>query len=358
MNSNSTSASSGEAPTLERIGEQPKQSAASGEKSVVEVRGSYCLITPCRDEAQYARRTLDSIARQTHKPALWVIVDDGSTDATPQILAEYAERLPYLRVVRRTDRGVRSVGPGVMQAFYAGVDAISPEEWESFEFICKLDLDLDIPAGYFEEIIRRMDADPRIATCSGSPYFPGADGTLVSEECGEETSVGMIKFYRRSAWEQIGGFIRELTWDAIDCHICRYHGWRACSWDEPAIRFEHLRPMGSSHKSWWTGRVRHGTGQWYMGTRPLYMLASGFYRMTRPPYVAGGAGMLVGYFKSMLTGHPRFHDADLRRFLRKYQLACLMMGKKRATAQLDEQQYDVWLRQRDSKPLPFRRQQQ
>ena len=72
----------------------------------------YLLISPCRDEAQYLRRTLDSVAAQSVRPALWVVVDDGSTDGTPAILGEYACRLRYLRVVRRTDRGRREVGPG------------------------------------------------------------------------------------------------------------------------------------------------------------------------------------------------------------------------------------------------------
>lgn len=306
--------------------------------------GSYCLITPCRDEAQYARRTLEAVKNQTRPPALWVIVDDGSTDATPQIIAEYAAQLPYIRVVRSNDRGYRHVGAGVMQAFYAGVDAISRDEWESFEFICKLDLDLDFPPGYFEEIIRRMVAEPRMGTGSGTPYFTGPDGRLVSEMCGRENSVGMIKFYRRSAWEQIGGFIRELTWDAIDCHICRLHGWYARSWDDAEIRIHHLRPMGSSQKSWWTGRIRHGTGQWYMGTTPLFMLASGVFRMSRPPFVIGGVGMMWGYFRAMVTRVPRFPDPEVRRFVRRYQYACLVMGKERATAWLDKRQHDVWVR--------------
>jgi len=75
----------------------------------------YPLISPCR-EAQYLRRTLDSVAAQSVPPALWVVVDDGSTDETPAILEEYARRLPYLRVIRRTDRGGRQVGPGVIEA--------------------------------------------------------------------------------------------------------------------------------------------------------------------------------------------------------------------------------------------------
>jgi glycosyltransferase involved in cell wall biosynthesis len=78
----------------------------------------YCLITPCRNEAQYIRSTLETTCSQTVLPSLWVIVDDGSTDATPQILAEYAARFPFIKVVRRRDPGVRAVGPGVIEAFY------------------------------------------------------------------------------------------------------------------------------------------------------------------------------------------------------------------------------------------------
>jgi glycosyltransferase involved in cell wall biosynthesis len=105
------------------------------------------------------RRTLDSVAAQTVKPALWVVVDDGSTDETPSILAEYGTRLPYIRVVRRTDRGDRSVGPGVIEAFYDGLKTVD------------LDLDLDLPPRYFELLISRMEANPRIGTVSGKPYY-------------------------------------------------------------------------------------------------------------------------------------------------------------------------------------------
>ena len=94
----------------------------------------YPLISPCR-EAQYLRRTLDSVAAQSVPPALWVVVDDGSTDETPAILEEYARRLPYLRVIRRTDRGGRQVAPGVIEAFYAGLEKVCLED---FDYLCKL----------------------------------------------------------------------------------------------------------------------------------------------------------------------------------------------------------------------------
>ena len=118
---------------------------------------SYCLITPCRDEAQYARRTLDAVLRQTVQPALWVIIDDGSSDQTPQILAEYAAKTPWIRIVKRADRGDRKLGGGVIDAFYAGYDTINPQD---FDYVCKFDLDLDLPARYFETLMEKMEADP------------------------------------------------------------------------------------------------------------------------------------------------------------------------------------------------------
>ncbi len=79
--------------------------------------GSYALITPCRDEAKYARRVLDSIAAHTVPPAVWVIVDDGSTDETPQILAEYSKRYEFIQVVHLKDHGERNVGTWERCAF-------------------------------------------------------------------------------------------------------------------------------------------------------------------------------------------------------------------------------------------------
>jgi glycosyltransferase involved in cell wall biosynthesis len=300
----------------------------------------YVLISPCRDEAGYMTRTLDSVSQQSVPPALWVVVDDGSTDDTPAILAEYAARLPYLRVVRRKNRGGRSVGPGVIEAFYEGLATVCLDD---FDYLCKLDLDLELPPRYFERLIERMESNPRIGTTSGKPYFVDrATGDLVSELCGDEMSVGMTKFYRTACFQEIGGFVRQVMWDGIDCHRCRMLGWIAESRDGEDLRFLHLRPMGSSQKSIWTGRVRWGFGQYFMGTAPWYLLASAVYRMPRHPFLVGGIAMIWGYLKSAAKGTDRYDDLEFRRFLRAYQIQCLVHGKSNATRALNERQASVW----------------
>jgi glycosyltransferase involved in cell wall biosynthesis len=260
----------------------------------------------------------------------WVIVDDGSTDDTPRILGEYARQHPWIEVVTRKDRGRRAVGPGVIEAFYAGYETIDPED---YDYLCKLDLDLRLPPRYFELLMQRMEANPRIGTCSGKAYIENG-GALVSERHGDETSLGMTKFYRVACFLDIGGFVREVMWDGIACHRCRMKGWIACSWDEPELRFVHLRPMGSSQQSIYAGRMRHGFGQYFMGTGLVFMAASALNRMTEKPYVLGSLAMLWGWIKSALQGKPRYDDPEFRRFLRGYQRRALVVGKKRAIEEI------------------------
>lgn len=288
----------------------------------------YLLISPCRNESSYMRQTLDSVVAQTLRPTKWIIVDDGSTDSTPQILAEYAALYDWITIITRPDRGRRAVGPGVIEAFYAGYESIDPGD---YEYLCKLDLDLKLPPRYFEALIERMEARPRIGTCSGKAYVE-VGGELVNEGHGDDTSLGMTKFYRVACFKDIGGFVRQVMWDGIDCHRCRMKGWIACSWDDPELRFVHLRPMGSSQQSIYTGRMRHGFGQYYMGTGLLYMLASAFYRLKDRPYVLGSLAIVWGWLRSALKGEPRYEDPEFRRFLHRYQRLALLFGKRRALA--------------------------
>lgn len=295
----------------------------------------YVLISPCRNEADYMRQTLDTVIAQSVRPTKWVIVDDGSTDATPHILADYQKQYDWIEVVTRVDRGHRAVGPGVIDAFYAGYEAINPDD---YNYLCKLDLDLRLPLRYFELLIERMEANQKIATCSGKAYIENKDGLLESERHGDETSLGMTKFYRVSCFREIGGFVREVMWDGIDCHRCRMMGWIACSWDESELRFIHLRPMGSSQQNIYVGRMRHGYGQYFMGTGFLYLLASAINRLNEKPYVLGSLAVLFGWLKSAIQRKPRYNDPEFRRFLRSYQWRALFVGKNKAIEEIYQKQ--------------------
>jgi glycosyltransferase involved in cell wall biosynthesis len=300
----------------------------------------YVLISPARNEAAFAQLTIDCVVNQTVRPALWVIVDDGSDDATPTIVDQAAKQHDFIKVIHRPDRGRRSIGPGVIDAFAAGLEQV---DLSQFDYLCKCDLDLILPHDYFEQLIERMEANPRLGTCSGKAYYRDEHGRMISEGIGDDVSVGASKFYRVECFKQIGGFVHEVMWDGIDCHRCRMLGWVACSWDDKSLRFTHLRPMGSSERGIMTGRKRHGYGQYYMGTSLWYMTASAMYRsFTSRPWITGGLAMWWGFVASMLKRKPRYEDKAFRRFLRRYQLQCLLHGKGKAMRCVERKQAAQW----------------
>jgi len=194
-----------------------------------------------------------------------------------------------------------------------------------------------------------MEANPRLGCLSGKAYFPGPSNPegvfgkeLIREAIGDEVSVGASKFYRAACFKQIGGFVRQVMWDGIDCHSARMLGWQVGSTDDPELRFIHLRPMGSSHGNIWTGRKRHGFGQYFMGTGLLFMAASAINRIPRYPPVLGALAMFWGYVESMLKRVPRYGDAEFRRFLRRYQLESLILGKSRAAKRAEARSVRSW----------------
>lgn len=287
----------------------------------------YVVITPCRNEEAHIEATIRTVTGQTVPPARWIIVDDGSTDRTPQILEQAAQTHDFIRVVTRKDRGARAVGPGVIEAFYSGLEAL---DLDDYTYISKLDGDLEIPPRYFERVMEEMEREPRLGNMSGKVYLRLEDGSLVPERMGDENAIGAAKFYRRTCFEEIGGFVRNVGWDGIDGHMCRLLGWTARSTDTEELRIIHRRLMGSSQNSIWEGRKRWGRLKWYQGSAPWYIGAVFAYRLVERPYVVGSVGILLGYLESLAKNDPRYDYPGFRDALRRFEWLSLVKGKKAA----------------------------
>lgn len=284
-------------------------------------RRDYAVISPVRDEEEYLQCTIDSMISQTVPPSKWMIVDDGSTDDTYRIASRAAREHDWIRVHRRPDRGERKVGSGVVEAFYDGLSLV---EIDDYEYVCKLDGDLEFGPTYFERLIEKFQEDERLGTASGKSWIR-VGNRLVPERTGDDFSQGQCKLYRIACFREIGGFVREVMWDGIDCHRCRMHGWKARSFTDKELRFIHLRPMGSSFKSIVHGRLRWGRGQYFMGTHPLYAMAIMVYRLFERPFVVGGLCILAGYVGAALRRVKRYDDVEFRRHLHRWQLAKLRL---------------------------------
>ncbi len=286
------------------------------------VDSKYVVIMPSRDEARFIAGALQSLVNQTIPPILCVVVDDGSTDQTADIAEEFSRRHAWIRVVRRPDRGGRAVGGGVVEAFYAGYGRL---EIDDYQFICKMDADVTLGPRYFETAMRRMAEDERLGGVSGKVFNPVGNGEK-EERIIDEMVSGALNFWRRACWEQVGGYVREVMWDGIIVHRARMFGWKTRSYRDEDLRIVHHRLMGSSHKSVLHGRLRWGRGQWFMGTHPVYILASGVFRFRERPYVIGGLLIIAGYYAAALTGAKRYDDLAFRSHLRSWQLKRLGLG--------------------------------
>lgn len=273
------------------------------------------IVSPVRNEAKLIRLTLDSMIAQLRRPIEWLIVDDGSGDETPQIVEQYSARHPWIRLVRRQDRGFRQLGGGVIAAFDYGRERLQSD----YRYVAKLDGDMSFGPDYLRVMIEALEAEPKLAAVSGKVFRPEGEG-YVEEYIIDEMVAGQFKLYKREAFEQIGGFTQTILWDGIDIHRCRMHGWTTRSFHHPQARLIHHRLMGSSDKNVYKGRVRLGKGIWFMGYHPLYATASGLFRMHERPRIIGGLIIIGAYFWAALKREPRFDDPAFREALQAWQV--------------------------------------
>ncbi len=273
---------------------------------------SYVIVTPVRDEARYIASTLESVKAQTHRPLHWIIVDDGSTDRTPDILRAHTQDLPWITVVS-TGSAQRQLGSAEVLAFQHGMAALDPAL--DPEFIVKLDGDLRLPPDYFERLLQRMVADPDWGIASGvycerKPDQPGWTPIPMPAY----HAAGASKVMRRRCYEQIGGLVARKGWDTVDEIRAGLLGWRTGHFDD--IRFQHLKPEGMAMGTLRT-HVFHGEIYYQTGGGIVFLLAKVAHRMVAGhPLILGGLAMLRGYIVPLLLRRPRLVTREEARFYR------------------------------------------
>ena len=276
----------------------------------------YVLVTPVRDEEAYIALTIESVARQTVLPKEWVIVNDGSTDKTGQVIDEYARQYPWIRTVHRQDRGYRKWGAGIIEAFYDGFHALSCSDWD---FLCKLDGDLSFEPDYFEGMWKKFSANPRLGIAGGYLYHV-ENGRKTIEGHPVFHVRGGAKIYRRQCWDALGGLWVGPGSDTADEVKANMLGWSSQSF--PDLEIRHHRWTGASWGRW-GGEVKNGKTDYVSGYHPLFILAKAGARLFQRPFFLGSIALVYGYIQAHLQRIPRVDDPALIRYLRRQQIAKL-----------------------------------
>jgi poly-beta-1,6-N-acetyl-D-glucosamine synthase len=278
----------------------------------------YVLITPAHNEERFIEKTIESMIHQTYLPAKWVIVDDGSTDKTPDIVSRYLAQYPWIELVQMPQRQDRSFAAKV-QAFNAGYGRVDGLQ---YEIIGNLDADLSFDSDYFEFILSKFSEDDHLGVAGTVYEANGYSSERYSFE-GRNHVAGGCQLFRKQCFDRIGGFIPHRAggedWMAVT--TARMMGWKTESFREKS--FFHCRHSGTAERSLLSAFFSDGERDYYLGGHPVWELFRVAYRAAKHPYILGGLALGLGYCWALLRRTPRPVSRELMAFHRKEQMVKL-----------------------------------
>ena len=283
-----------------------------------QTHGRYVLITPARNEAGFIELTIQSVLKQTARPLRWVIVSDGSTDGTDDIVRKHAARHDWIELLRMPDRKERHFG-GKVLCFNAGYSSLVTRHPSlCFDIIGNLDADISFEADLFAFLLSKFTEHPKLGV-AGVPFTEGS-GTYDFRFSSIEHVSGQCQLFRRECFEAIGGYI-PLKLGGIDVVAvlsARMKGWQTRTFTEKF--YVHHRLMGTAKHGNTKANFMLGEKDYSIGRHPLWQVCRAFYQTSRPPVILGGALLLTGYFWAMLSRVERPLPEDLVRFQRREQM--------------------------------------
>jgi glycosyltransferase involved in cell wall biosynthesis len=279
---------------------------------------AYVLVTPARNEAAFIEKTIESVIHQTVLPLKWVIVDDGSTDKTPELVSGYLAQFPWMELLQMPPRRTRTFAAKV-RAFNAGYERVKDVP---YEVLGNLDADISFESDHIEFLLKKFSGDPQL----------GVAGTIFREEGyssekdsfeGHNHVAGGCQLFRRRCFEEIGGFMPNeaggVDWIAVT--TARMKGWKTKSFREKC--FLHDRHLGVAERNRLAAIFSYGKKDYYLGGHPIWELFRVAYRVAKQPVIIGGLVLGLGYCCALIRRTPRSVSRDLIAFHRQEQLGKL-----------------------------------
>lgn len=279
----------------------------------------YVLITPARNEQAFIQRTIESMIRQTVLPLKWVIVNDGSTDATGEIVKRYLNEHPWIELVENPLRQDRNFAKKVA-SFNAGFARVAGLP---YEIVGNVDADISFDADHFEFLLGRFESDQSLGV-AGTIFREEGGYSSASDSFEGQTHVsGQCQLFRRQCFSEIGGYVPHraggIDWIAVV--TARMRGWKTQSFRERS--FFHHRHLGTAERGRVASSFSYGEKDYYMGGHPLWEIFRVAYRMTKKPYLVSGCALGVGYVWAWFVRTPRAVSEEFVRFHQAEQITKL-----------------------------------
>src|ERR1700689_5037431 len=275
----------------------------------------YVLVTPARNEEAFIAKTIESVIRQTVLPIKWVIVNDGSTDATGSIAEKYAASHNWIEVVNRPVRKERNFAAKV-HAFDAGQEKLKNVQ---YEIIGNLDSDVALDEDHFEFLLNKFKDDSGLGVAGTIFREEGGYSSETSSFEGQNHVSGQCQVFRRKCFEDIGGYYanKEGGIDWIAVTTARMMGWKTRSYREKS--FFHFRHLGTAERGVLASSFSYGEKDYYLGGHPIWELFRVAYKLTKQPLIIGGTALGAGYCWAFIRRTRRPVSRELMAFHRKEQ---------------------------------------
>lgn len=275
----------------------------------------YVLITPARNEQEFIEGAIHSVISQSVRPLQWVIVSDGSTDRTDEIVMAYAEEFSWIALVRMPEHEDRQFAAKV-HAFNAGLQHLDALD---YEIIGNLDADITFESDYMEFLLSKFAEDLKLGV-AGTPFVEDSSGHYDYRFTNIEHVSGACQLFRRKCFEEIGGYtpIKGGGIDWVAVTTARIKGWKTRTFTERVCY--HHRKMGTGKGNILAARYRLGKEDYYLGSHPLWEIFRAIYQMKFRPFVIGGLSILLGYTIASVQGVKRPVPPELVVFYRREQM--------------------------------------
>lgn len=280
----------------------------------------YYVITPAKNEEKFITFTLDSMVNQLLKPVKWIIVDDGSTDKTKEIVERYQKDHKWIEIVTIENKGEqKTYGSKVIRAFNAGYKLVKNEP---YDFIVKLDADLSFPPNYFSDIAEAFEKNPRLGICGG--FIVEKESDFVTKSSRYPRVQGAVKAVRGQCFKEIDGFMEANGWDGLDLLKAMYLKWEI---GNVPIKVLHHRIEASGYRSLKFFQS-NGYTHYMQGNDLFLTFVRGVFMLREKPFFIVSLNYVKGYFQGMFSGEPKYVDKDLAKFIRKYHYKRLLNFKR------------------------------
>lgn len=276
---------------------------------------TYVLVTPARNEAQFIESTIQSVVAQTIRPLKWVIVSDGSTDGTDDIVSRYAAEYRWIELLRMPERKERNFA-GKAHAFNAGKAKI---EGVTYDVIANLDADITFDQDYFSYLLVKLAVDSDLGIV-GTPYVEITGESFDYRFTSPDHVSGACQVFRRECYEAIGGYVpvKVGTIDCIAVITARMKGWKTRTFTDKVC--QHHRKVGTAQSGPMKANFTAGVMDYSMGNHPLWELFRCAYQMTRKPYMIRSVALGAGYIWSFAHGVKRPVSREFMEFYRREQM--------------------------------------